>query len=69
MDTLLQFIPIAIIVLLVAVVVVLFMGVGGMAVGGRVTPAVRNKLMRIRVILQGLIIVLVLITFAAAAFR
>jgi len=69
MDTFLQIVPIAIIVLLGAVVVVLFMGVGGMAVGGRVTPAVRNKLMRIRVILQGLIVVLVLITFAATAFR
>ena len=69
MDSLSQLIPVAIIILLVAVVIVLFMGVGGMAIGGRVTPRVRNKLMRIRVILQGLIVVLILITFALAAFR
>ncbi len=69
MDSLIQLIPVAIIILLVALVIVLFMGVGGMAVGGRVTPRVRNKLMRIRVILQGLIVVLVLITFAITAFR
>lgn len=66
---LLHIIPVAIVVLLVAVVLVLFMGLGGMAFGGRITPIARNKLMRVRVYLQGLIVLLVLITFAAAALK
>ena len=62
-----QIIPVAIVVLIIAIVVVLFMGLGGMALGGRITPMARNKLMRVRIYLQGLIVLLVLITFAAAA--
>ena len=69
MEMLLHIIPVAIVVLLVAVVLVLFMGLGGMAFGGRITPIARNKLMRVRVYLQGLIVLLVLITFAAAALK
>ena len=45
------------------------MGLGGMAFGGRITPIMRNKLMRARVYLQGLIVILVLITLAAAVFK
>ena len=69
METLLHIIPVAIVVLLVAVVLVLFVGLGGMAFGGRITPIARNKLMRVRVYLQGLIVLLILITFAAAALK
>ena len=69
MDTLLQFIPAIIIMLLLLILIVLFMGVGGMAFGGRITPAVRNKLMRIRVYLQGVLVALVLITLTATAFK
>ena len=52
-----------------AVVLVLFMGLSGMALSGRITPIARNKLMRVRVYLQGLIVLLVLITFAASALN
>ena len=69
MDFILQIIPAAIVVLMVAVILILFMGLGGMAFGGRITPMARNKLMRLRVYIQGLIVLLVLITFAAAALR
>ena len=69
MEMLLHIIQVAIVVLLIAVVLVLFMGLGGMALGGRITPMARNKLMRVRVYLQGLIVLLVLITFAAAALN
>ena len=69
MDFILQIIPAAIVVLMVAVILILFMGLGGMAFGGRITPMARNKLMRVRVYLQGLIVLLVLITFAAAALK
>ena len=69
MVLILQIIPVAIVVLMVAVGVILFMGLGGMALGGRITPMARNKLMRVRVFLQGLIVLLVLISFAAAALK
>ena len=69
METVLQFVPIAIVVMMVGVVLVLFLGLGGMAFGGRITPMGRNKLMRLRVYLQGAIVLLVLITFVVAALK
>ena len=60
---------ILIVVLLVAVVIVLFTGLLTMAIGGRFTPEFRNKLMRTRVIIQGLIFIVVVITFTVALFR
>ena len=69
MNLILQIIPFGIVALMIAVVLILFMGLGGMAFGGRITPMARNKLMRVRVYLQGLIVLLVLITFAAAALK
>ena len=69
MASILQIIPLAIAVLMIAIVIVLFMGLGGMALGGRITPMARNKLMRMRVYLQGLIVLLILITFAASALN
>ena len=69
MGPILQIIPFAVVVLMIAVVLVLFMGLGGMALGGRITPMARNRLMRVRVYLQGLIVLLVLITFAASALN
>ena len=69
MSSILQIIPLAVVALMVAIVLVLFMGLGGMALGGRITPMARNKLMRVRVYLQGLIVLLVLITFAASALN
>tara|TARA_B110000014_G_scaffold238859_1_gene205827 strand:+ start:79 stop:288 length:210 start_codon:yes stop_codon:yes gene_type:complete len=60
--------PVLIVVLLVAVVIVLFTGLLTMAIGGRFTPEFRNKLMRTRVIIQGLIFIVVVITFAVALF-
>ena len=61
-------VPVLIVVLLVAVVIVLFTGLLSMAIGGLFTPEFRNKLMRTRVIIQGLIFILVVITFAVALF-
>ena len=63
------FAPILIVILLVAVVIVLFTGLLTMAMGGRFTPEFRNKLMKIRVIIQGLIFIIVVITFTVALFR
>ena len=60
--------PVLIVVLLVAVVIVLFTGLLTMAIGGRFTPEFRNKLMRTRVIIQGIIFIVVVITFAVALF-
>ena len=65
MDTLIRFVPVVIVILLVAVVVVLFTGLLTMAIGGRFTPEFRNKLMKTRVVLQGLILFMAAITFAA----
>ena len=69
METILQIIPLTIVALMIAIVIVLFIGLGGMALSGRITPMARNKLMRVRVYLQGLIVLLVLITFAASALN
>ena len=69
MGLILEIIPLAIVALMFAIVIVLFMGLGGMALSGRITPMARNKLMRVRVYLQGLIVLLVLITFAASALN
>ena len=60
--------PVLIVVLLVAVVIVLFTGLLTMAIGGRFTPEFRNKLMKTRVIIQGLIFIVVLATFTVALF-
>ena len=69
MDALYSFTPIIIVVLLVAIVIVLFTGLLTMAIGKRFTPKFRNKLMKLRVILQSVIFILVVITFAATLFR
>ena len=61
--------PILIVVLLVAVVIVLFTGLLTMAIGGRFSPEFRNKLMKTRVMIQGLIFIYVVITFTVALFR
>lgn len=47
---------IVLIVLMIAVLLVLFTGIGGMLVGGEFNKKYGNKLMRARVILQGLAI-------------
>ena len=65
METLASFVPIVIVILLVAVVIVLFAGLLTMSVGGRFTPKFRNKLMKTRVVIQGLILLMAVITFAA----
>ena len=62
-------VPVLIVVLLVAVVIVLFTGILTMAIGGRFTPNFRNKLMKTRVIIQGIIFIIVVITFTIALFR
>ena len=69
MDDFFRYVPVIIVVLLVAIVIVLFGGLLAMAIGKRFTPELRNKLMKIRVILQGLIFILVLATFAVVIFR
>ena len=61
--------PILFFVILVAVVIVLFTGLLTMAIGGRFTPEFRNKLMKTRVIIQGFIFIIVVITFTVALFR
>ena len=66
MQVFIDLIPTMIIVLLIAIVVVLIIGVVGMGLGGKITPKVRNHLMKARVILQSLVLVLVIIMMTAA---
>jgi NADH:ubiquinone oxidoreductase subunit 6 (subunit J) len=65
MQLFLDYIPVMIIFLLGAVVIVLLAGVIGMAVGGKVTPRVRNHFMKARVAIQTLILLLVVILVVA----
>ena len=69
MEILLSFFPMVITVLLVAIVAVLFTGALSMGISARIAPEFRNKLMRTRVILQGLIFLLVVTYIAAESFR
>ena len=68
MEILLSFVHVAIIVLLVAIVAVLFIGVLTMGSGSRFTPEFSNKVMKIRVVLQGVIFFLVVIYASAQLF-
>lgn len=52
---------IVLIVLMIAVLVVLFTGIGGMLMGGEFNKKYGNKLMRARVVLQGLAIACLLL--------
>ena len=52
-------INIAITVLLFAIVIILLTGLITMAMGGRFSPHFRNKLMRLRVYAQGILILLI----------
>ncbi len=54
-------------VTLAAVVIVLLAGVAGMAGGGQFNAKYGNKLMRLRVILQGLAVALFLLLVVAAS--
>ncbi len=65
MRVFLDYIPVMVIFLLGAVVIVLLTGVIGMAVGGKVTPRIRNHLMKARVGLQAFILILVAILVVA----
>ena len=55
--------PYAIFIVLFSVLLVLFIGIISMLRGGDFNKRWSNKLMRARVILQGLAIVLILLTF------
>ena len=56
--------PMLIIISLVAVVIVLLTGVFGMLRGGRFNKLYGNKLMRLRVALQGVAVVLIVVYVA-----
>ena len=66
MDFFADFVPVLIVILLVAVVIILFTGLLAMAIGGRFTPGFRNMLMQTRVIVQGIILIVIVITFTIA---
>ena len=52
-------INIAITVLLFVIIIILLAGLITMAIGGRFSPHFRNKLMRLRVYAQGMLILLI----------
>jgi hypothetical protein len=64
MEALQAIFPMLIVVALAAVLVVLLTGVVGMARGGEFNRRYGNTLMRLRVILQGVTVVLILIYVA-----
>ena len=64
-----NFVTIILVLLMIAVVLVLGAGVIAMAVGGKLNPRFRNKLMRVRVILQTIILAVIAISFLAHLFE
>lgn len=64
MEALQAIFPMLIVIALIAVLIVLLTGVFGMLRGGRFNKLYGNKLMRLRVALQGLAVVLIVVYVA-----
>lgn len=64
MEALQAIFPMLIVIALIAVVIVLLTGVVGMLRGGRFNKLYGNKLMRLRVALQGIAVVLIVVYVA-----
>ncbi|MDP6257766.1 MAG: twin transmembrane helix small protein [Rhodospirillales bacterium] len=61
MSTFLGMVPTLLLIAVIATAIVLFAGIISMANDKKYSPRFRNKMMRVRVILQGIVIVLFLI--------
>jgi len=61
MSTFLNLVPTLLLIAVIATAVVLFAGIISMASDKKFSPRFRNKMMRARVILQGIVVVLFLI--------
>ncbi|MBT3914731.1 MAG: twin transmembrane helix small protein [Rhodospirillaceae bacterium] len=67
MSTFLNLVPILLLIAVIATAIVLFAGIISMANDKKFSPTFRNKMMRARVILQGIVIVLFLIMIFSSA--
>jgi len=67
MSTFLSLVPTLLLIAVIATAIVLFAGIISMVSDKKFPPAFRNKMMRARVILQGIVIVLFLIMIFSSA--
>tara|TARA_B100000315_G_C14588277_1_gene594332 strand:+ start:1813 stop:2028 length:216 start_codon:yes stop_codon:yes gene_type:complete len=67
MSTFLNMVPTLLLIAVIATAIVLFTGIFSMASDKKFSPRFRNKMMRARVILQGIVIILFLIMIFSSA--
>ena len=61
MDYLVQWLPMIMLVFIIATFIALFIGIIGMVTEKKANPMFRNKMMRLRIILQAIVVILFLI--------
>ena len=67
MSFFLSIVPMLLLLAVIATAIVLFAGIFSMASGSKFSPRFRNKMMRIRVVLQAIVILLFVIMIFAPA--
>ena len=69
MHDLIQLLPVIILFFIIATFAVLFIGIIGMVTEKKANPMFRNKMMRLRIILQAIVVILFLIMIFYSNFH
>ena len=69
MHYLIQWLPMIMLVFIIATFAALFIGIIGMVTEKKATPMFRNKIMRLRIILQAIVVILFLIMVFYSNFQ
>ena len=69
MHDLIQLLPVIILFFIIATFAVLFIGIIGMVTEKKANPMFRNKMMRLRIILQAIVVILFLIMIFYSNFQ
>ena len=69
MHDLTQWLPVIILFFIIATFAVLFIGIIGMVTEKKANPMFRNKMMRLRIILQAIVVILFLIMIFYSNFQ
>ncbi|MDC0989581.1 twin transmembrane helix small protein [Rhodospirillales bacterium] len=69
MHDLIQWLPVIILFFIIATFAALFIGITGMVTEKKANPMFRNKMMRLRIILQAIVVILFLIMIFYSNFQ
>ncbi|MBL6863884.1 MAG: HIG1 domain-containing protein [Rhodospirillales bacterium] len=69
MHDLIQWLPVIILFFIIATFAALFIGIMGMVTEKKANPMFRNKMMRLRIILQAIVVILFLIMIFYSNFQ